>query len=277
MLYLCDVETSKAILDIIIGFGFNNNVVCKQGTDGNQSLSFFRGRSGVSRPWLVQLSFDLDDHSPVGRQCGSSIVGQLQDEVYGLSCRVVLSRYVVDAYLAHELRDLFGGCGCGCEAETKSKYGAALAGQSRIRLSYEVVAILLSCVFSGCGSLRGYGHLGLEVGHRNFGVDGIFDFRGGAGVVVGQESGGDDAQYDNDAGERPSGFFEEVGRLGGSHNLVRRSEARCQASAFGILYQNDEYEAHSCNKNQNGDEHVHGYSVFMLIINFSRNRIWSAK
>ena len=49
----------------------------------------------------------------VGRQCGSSIVGQLQDEVYGLSCRVVLSRYVVDAYLAPELRDFFGGLGWG--------------------------------------------------------------------------------------------------------------------------------------------------------------------
>lgn len=49
----------------------------------------------------------------VGRQCGSSIVGQLQDEVYGLSCRVVLFRYVVDAYLAPELRDFFGGLGWG--------------------------------------------------------------------------------------------------------------------------------------------------------------------
>lgn len=80
---------------------------------GISPLSFFRGRSGVSRPWLVQLSYDLDDHSPVGRQCGSPIVGQLQDEVYGFPCRVVLSHYVVDAYLAPELRDFFGGLGWG--------------------------------------------------------------------------------------------------------------------------------------------------------------------
>ena len=126
LLYLCDVETSKAILDIIIGFGFNNNVVCKQGTDGNQSLSFFRGRSGMSRPWLVQLSFDLDDYSPVGRQCGSSIVGQLQDEVYGFPCRVVLSHYVVDAYLAPELLYLFGGAGAAVRQKQKANTGLPL-------------------------------------------------------------------------------------------------------------------------------------------------------
>ncbi len=69
LLYLCGIKTSKAILDIIIGFGFNNNVVCKKEPDGNQAPFFWGivGR-GVSCLWLVLPSFDLDDDSPVGCQ-----------------------------------------------------------------------------------------------------------------------------------------------------------------------------------------------------------------
>ena len=91
LLYLCGIKTSKAILDIIIGFGFNNSVVCKKEPDGNQA-PFFWGivwPSGVSRLWPVLPSFDLDDHSPVGCQGRGAIVGYFENEVYGFSGGIV--------------------------------------------------------------------------------------------------------------------------------------------------------------------------------------------
>lgn len=89
-IFVISKKQAKPYIESIIGFGFYNNVVCKNREVMRITSLFGFCREGLSLGVVSEiLSFDLDDHSPVGRQRGCAFVGYFENEVYGFPSRIV--------------------------------------------------------------------------------------------------------------------------------------------------------------------------------------------